>query len=146
MKQNLITYGALMMAIFYLAHPMHGLLSTLFHEVSHVLSRPVSITNHQEHHHHHNHHHAHSHLEHAPSHEHHFIEIFDTFFEGIKTQDNTTPIALNLFELDKHFFLRNWNLWYVSIDLRFKIFPFSIEKLIEGHPRKLFDPPRETSV
>ena len=100
-KPTLIKYVALIIALCYILNPLHQKISTVFHEVSHILEMPDSVIGHDSSIHENNTHYTHHHTD-IDRHEHNFINIIDAIFDASGTNESTEDSLLADFKFDKH--------------------------------------------
>lgn len=94
---------ALLMGICYLANPMHRQISSVFHEISHVLESPEAILSHphQADHNHGIHEDGEHHFA-ATDHQHGLLDLMDSIFDASDEQHPEDDTALPLTKCDKH--------------------------------------------
>lgn len=103
LKPFILKYMALIMGICYLANPMHRQISSVFHEISHVLESPDAILTHPQQANHD--HRTHKNGEHRlanTDHQHILLDLMDSILDASDDQHPEDDTALILIKCDKH--------------------------------------------
>ena len=137
---------ALFIGVCYLANPMQSQISSIFHEISHILEAPDTVIGHsavgdKQHDAHHYHEHTHG----DEQHEHTFIDLLDSIFNASDDGNQEESVLVDV-KFDKH----------ISTDECpvYKIYPLeenlnfvsNENSLINGHSRVLEEPPQSFSL
>lgn len=103
LKPFILKYVALVMGICYLANPVHRQISSVFHEISHVLESPETILSHpQQADHHHDTLKNGEHSLATTEHQHVLLDMMDSIFDASDEQHPEDDTALILIKCDKH--------------------------------------------
>ncbi|MDT7827319.1 hypothetical protein RQM65_01410 [Pricia sp. S334] len=102
-KPFLLKYMALLIGICYLANPMHRQISSVFHEISHVLESPETFLSHPHAaDHDHGIHGDNEHRSVTTDHRHHLLDLIDSVFRASDEQHPGDDTALILIKWDNH--------------------------------------------
>ncbi|MUH36576.1 hypothetical protein D9O36_12050 [Zobellia amurskyensis] len=144
-KPTLIKYVALIIALCYVINPLHQKISTVFHEVSHVLEMPDSVIGHDYSIHENNTHYTHHHTD-VDRHEHNFINIIDAIFDASGTNKSQEGSRLADFKFDKHITTTCPEFHLIPAVRSLENFKSIESNLKLGHFTILEEPPQQTNL
>ncbi|CAM3347353.1 hypothetical protein [Zobellia roscoffensis] len=107
-RLELIKFMALVIACCYVFNPLHQQISSIFHEVSHVLEMPNTVMEHAPFSYEDDTHQSHNHRSTDSTHEHKIIKILDTIFDGPDSNNSPEDTLLTDFKFDKHITTNNF--------------------------------------
>ncbi|AYN68428.1 hypothetical protein D1013_14070 [Euzebyella marina] len=142
MKEQLVKYVALAIAVCYLANPMHEHITEFFHDTTHFFESPETIINHHSFDKSHSHG-VHEHVGHNNSHEHNLIGLLNSIFESSdEDQGHNHDSIMTFLKYDKHITASIDFLSFTLILITPPVFKSNSDKIKKGFLPKIFEPPK----
>ena len=148
LKPFLIKYLATFIGLCYLANPLHHQISTVFHEVSHIMEVPdnlishTTVSDHEKEAHHYHYEHTHS----DDKHEHELINLLDDIFDNSNDDSSSGESFLTYVKYDKHITADEYLLKNGYPEEKYFEFGSIQNNSIKGYPKVLDEPPQGFSL
>ncbi len=132
----------------YLANPLHQQISTVFHEVSHIMEVPDYLISHtvvsdqEKEAHHYHYEHAHS----DNNHEHELINLLDDIFDTSNDDSSSEESFLTYVKYDKHITADEYFQKNRYPEKKYFGFGSIQNNSIGGYPKVLDEPPQSISL